>query len=234
MTGNILVTGVSSGIGYAVAKRLLDEGKAVIGISRNKPLLFLINHKNFSFHSIDLNDLNTLESTLSHLAESHPVIDGIVQCAGFGRFGNLEEFSFKQIRELIDTNLTSQILLVKTFVPQMKTRRQGSLVFIGSESVLSGGRRGAAYTAAKSGIHGLVQSLRKECASSGIRIGLVVPGMVRSNFYDKATFTHGDQTENYVEPEEVSEAVSLIINSRPGTVVDEIRLTPQKSVIQRK
>ena len=226
-----LVTGTSSGIGEAVARRLLSEGHSVVGISRGTSA---IQHINFQNENLDLSELATLENRLPSLAKQHANVSSLVLCAGFGRFGNLEEFSYAQIQELINVNLVANLYIVRAFLPALKTRQSGTLVFVGSESALSGGRRGVAYVAAKAGLAGAVKALRQECASSGVKVGIVVPGMVKSNFYDNSEFTHGASPENYIEPEDVADAVMLMLNSRKGSVVDTIHVSPMKSVIRRR
>ena len=226
-----LVTGTSSGIGEAVARRLLSEGHSVVGISRGTSA---IQHINFQNENLDLSELATLENRLPSLAKQHANVSSLVLCAGFGRFGNLEEFSYAQIQELINVNLVANLYIVRAFLPALKTRQSGTLVFVGSESALSGGRRGVAYVAAKAGLAGAVKALRQECASSGMKVGIVVPGMVKSNFYDNSEFTHGASPENYIEPEDVADAVMLMLNSRKGSVVDTIHVSPMKSVIRRR
>ena len=226
-----LVTGTSSGIGEAVARRLLSEGHSVVGVSRGTSA---IQHINFQNENLDLSELATLENRLPSLAKQHANVSSLVLCAGFGRFGNLEEFSYAQIQELINVNLVANLYIVRAFLPALKTRQSGTLVFVGSESALSGGRRGVAYVAAKAGLAGAVKALRQECASSGMKVGIVVPGMVKSNFYDNSEFTHGASPENYIEPEDVADAVMLMLNSRKGSVVDTIHVSPMKSVIRRR
>ncbi len=229
-----LVTGCSSGIGEAVANRLLAEGHQVLGVSRSRGRSSVDFDSKFQFESVDLSDLRMLEVSLPKLAKAYPDVDSIVFCAGIGRFGNLEEFSYVQIAQIIEVNLTAQLFLAKAFLSLFKSRRRGNLVFIGSESALSGGRRGVAYTASKSGIQGIARALRSECSASGVHIGVVTLGMTKSKFYDAAKFTHGDLPENFIRPEDVADAVSLMLHSRAGTVIDEIRMSPLKSVIQRK
>jgi short-subunit dehydrogenase len=227
----LLVTGASRGIGQAITQRLLQGGAEIIGIGRDFSNWNGI-PEGLSPVELDLSQLDSLPQQLKTISSEHPAIDGIVCCAGFGRFGSLEEFSPQQIRELIDLNLTSQILLTRTFLPQLKNRGQGDLIFMGSEAALTGGRRGAVYCATKFGLRGLAQSLREECAGSGIRISIINPGMVKTGFFDNLTFRPGEAEENYLLPEDVAEAVYGVLTARPGTCFDEINLSPLKKVVQ--
>lgn len=229
----IVVTGASSGIGRATASLLLAHGYRVIGIARD-----------FSKCDFDSTGLTTIELDLSRLDElplhlddlirNHPSITGLVCCAGTGRFGSLEEFSFEQIRELIDLNLTSQVYAVRALLPVMKRRQTGTIILMGSEAALAGGKRGAIYSASKFGLRGLAQSLRQECASSGIRVSLINPGMVKTGFFDNLDFRPGDADDNYILPEDVAAVVLEVIETRSGTVIDEINMSPGKKVIHFK
>ncbi|MGB5425522.1 MAG: SDR family oxidoreductase [Gammaproteobacteria bacterium] len=227
----ILVTGASSGIGHAIGTSLLAQGYRVIGMARDFSKA-RFNNEHFRAVPIDLSRLDELPARLEALMKDEPAIDGVVCCAGSGRFGSLEEFSYMQINTLLDLNLTSHIYLVRALLPGMKKRAAGDIVFMGSESARSGGKRGAVYSAAKFGLRGLAQSLRQECAASGIRVSIVNPGMVKTAFFDELDFQHGDEPDNYILPEDVASAVLTIIEARAGTVFDEINLSPQKKVIR--
>ena len=227
----ILVSGASSGIGRAVTTLLLEQGYRVTGLARDFSK-FPCHDKHFTAVPMDLSDLDKLPAQLDALLGKEPAIDGVVCCAGSGRFGSLEEFSYSQIRSLLDLNLTSQIYLVRALLPGMKQRNSGNIIFMGSEAALAGGKRGAIYSAAKFGLRGLAQALRQECAASGLRISIINPGMVKTGFFDELDFKPGDATDNYIMPEDVAGAVQLILESRPGTVFDEINLSPQKKVIR--
>ncbi len=235
MSSMVMVTGVSAGIGSAVGKQLLQNSYEVVGLSRRSAEeLKELSANRFIQEIIDLSDLDALKEHLPILVKRYTDVDAIVFCAGYGRFGGFEEFSFDQITRIVSTNLLSTMFLARAFLPQMKRRQKGRLIFIGSESALSGGRRGAVYTSTKSAIDGFVKSLRRECSSDGIHVGIVTPGMAKTEFYDEAQFTHGDSPDNYVLPGDVAEAVNMMLESRPGTVIDEVRITPLKSVITRR
>ncbi|MDE0308922.1 MAG: SDR family NAD(P)-dependent oxidoreductase [Acidiferrobacterales bacterium] len=235
MSSKIVVTGTSAGIGLAVARRLLENSHEVIGISRRTSDELNQHFANrFTQEIIDLSEPVAVQERFPILVKRHADVNAIVFCAGYGRFGSLEEFSYDQIARMVNTNLLSTMYLARAFLPQMKRKLSGKLIFIGSESVLSGGRRGAVYTATKSALDGFVKSLRRECSSDGIHAGIVTLGMVKTEFYEQAQFTHGESGDNFILPEDVAEAVAMMLESRPGTVIDEVRITPLKSVITRR
>lgn len=229
---NILVTGCSSGIGKAITKQLLAKDYNVIGVSRRTPD-DLLQNKKFSAIVMDLSSLDSLPDQLQGLLKTAPTITAAICCAGQGRFGCLEEFSFEQIRSLMDLNFTSQAYVTRALLPDMKKNGFGHLIYIGSEAALSGGRQGAIYSASKFALRGMAQSLREECASSNIRITILNPGMVKTEFFDDLSFRHGEEPENYIEPDDVAEAVLLALEVRHGTVIDEINLSPLKKVIRQ-
>ena len=225
----LLVTGCSRGIGLAITRRLLADGHLVVGISRARPE---IDAAGFTHVKLDLSDLDALPDALRDLSTTHPDINGLVLNAGFGRFGTLEQFSSSQVRQLIDLNLTSHVLVAREFLPKLKQKESGDMVFVGSESALKGGRYGAVYSATKFGLRGLVQALQEECSASGVRVGIVNPGMVNTSFFDALDFQPGDEPDQHLVAEDVVAAVMLMLEARPGAVVQEINLQPQKRVIR--
>jgi short-subunit dehydrogenase len=227
----ILVTGASRGIGAAITKRLLDNGWHVIALARDfsdwpqdTPKLELI--------SLDLSDLEALPHQLGEIARMHPDLDGLVLNAGYGQFGSLEEFSYPQIRQMVETNLTQHIYIARALTPRLKRLGYGDLVVIGSEAALSGGRKGAVYSACKFALRGFTQSLREECSQSGVRVSLINPGMVDTPFYDELDFGPGEAPENHLRAEDVADAVEMVLKAHPATVFDEINLNPLKKVIK--
>ena len=211
--------------------RLLQRGYRVTGLARDFSK-FPCADPNFTPVCMDLSDLDALPAQLDALTRQDTPVDGLVCCAGSGRFGSLEEFSLVQIRTLLDLNLTSQLYLVRALLPGMKQHAGGNIIFMGSEAALAGGKRGAVYSAAKFGLRGLAQALRQECAASGLRVSIINPGMVQTEFFNELDFRPGEAPDNYILPEDVAQAVQLILETREGTVIDEINLSPQKKVIR--
>ena len=206
-----LITGTSSGIGQAIARRLLQQGYRVTGISRRERAD--IDDDNFVARSIDLGDMRVLESALGE-----PPLAGDFDCfihaAGRGDFGSIEQFSVARIEESIRVNLLSGMVICRSLVPRMRRRGGGRIVFIGSESAL--------------------QALREDCASDAINVSLVNPGMVRSPFFDELSFAPGPQPENAIEVDDVAEAVLQILQSSGNIVIDEINLSARVKSIDFK
>ena len=229
----VLVTGASSGIGRAIARNLLQQGHHVIGVSRDSSK-FIRKMDNFTPVQLDLSRLKELPQKVRELEQTFPEIDAAVFCAGRGQFGSVEEFSYAQIEDLMTLNFTSQAFLVKALLPALKSKDHGDLIFIGSEAALKGSRKGAMYCAAKFALRGFTQALREECGKSNVRVCLINPGMVKTEFFEQLSFEPGDDQSNYIEPEDVAEAVSYVLNSRAQIVIDEINLSPLNKVVKFK
>jgi 3-hydroxy acid dehydrogenase/malonic semialdehyde reductase len=229
----ILVTGASSGIGRAIARNLLQQGHHVIGLSRDRSK-FIRQMDDFSPVQLDLSRLDELPQKIRELELAFPEIDAVIFCAGRGQFGSVEEFSYTQIESLMTINFTSQAFLVRALLPALKRKSHCDLIFIGSEAALKGSRKGAMYCAAKFAVRGFTQALREECGKSNVRVCLINPGMVKTAFFEQLSFEPGDDQSNFIEPEDVAEAVSYVLNSRAQIVIDEINLSPLNKVVKFK
>ena len=228
--GTVLITGASSGIGLATSQLLLGQGYQVIGLSRRGHVAQL-EHDNFSALALDLDDLEDLESRIGELLKSRKV-NCFVHAAGQGHFGSIEQFSITQIEASIRVNLVSAMVICRRLVPVFRRQGEGRLIFIGSESALRAGKKGALYSAAKYGLRGFCQSLREDCGSDGIQVSLVNPGMVRSPFFDDLSFEPGPDSMNAIEVADVADVVWQIMQSSHDIVIDEVNLSPRVKSIK--
>ncbi len=229
----ILISGASSGIGRATAERLLDEGHQVIGIGRDFEKCDF-NNQQFTAIELDMGNIKKLPDELTQLNKQYPEIDTLINCAGQGRFGSLEEFSYKQIYKLIDLNFTSHAFVCRAFMPSLKKKTHSNIIFLGSEAALEGTQKGSIYCASKFALRGFAQALRAECANSGVHISIINPGMVKTEFFNELNFAPGKQAENHITAADIAAVIEDILNMRPGTVIDEINLSPLKKVINFK
>lgn len=224
-----LVTGASSGIGLATCRRLLRHNCRVIGIARDFSKIGL-DHPLLTTHSLDLLDLAASERLIKQLARDTPP-DYFVHSSGHGLFGSIEQFSVRQIDDYLTANLTSALVICRSLLPPMRRNKAGRIIFIGSESALRAGRKGALYSAAKFGLRGLAQALREDCARDGISVSLVNPGMVRTAFFDDLHFRPAAGPDNALEADDVARLVLQIINSSKDMIIDEINLSPRNRSI---
>mgnify|MGYP000279350832 FL=1 len=229
----LLVTGASSGIGRAIAKQLLLAGHSVIGTSRDCSQ-FTVSHHNFSSFALDLTQLDQISTKLKALEKAHPALDGVIFAAGYGQFGSIEQFSYAQIEQMMTVNFTSQAFITRALIPNLKRKPFSNLIYIGSEAALKGARKGSVYCASKFALRGFTQALRDECGSSTVRISLINPGMVRTNFFDNLSFQPGDDKTHGLLAEDIAETVDYILNSNNNIVIDEINLNPANKVIKFK
>lgn len=230
----IIVSGASSGIGLAMSQALLEKGYRVLGIADQ----FdggSISHENFSAQILDMSDLDKLPAAIAELVESIELpVKALINNAGMGKMGFLEQLSVKDMRRLMDVNFMSHAIVTKAFLPLLKKQAHGDIVFTGSEAALKGARQGSIYCASKFAIRGFAQALREECGKSGVRVSIINPGAVRTPFFDDLHFEPGSEPVNAIEPEDIAQMLLTVIEARPGTVFDEITLSPLNQVWQRK
>ena len=229
----VLVTGSSSGIGYEITLKLLGLGAKVIGIARNHDRSKLEN-KNYTTYKCDVSAHQKLEILLKQILKNHPQINCFISNAGYGDFGPLENFSTLQIKNFIATNLTSHIVMTKLLLPHFKRIKIGDIIFIGSEAGLLGAKNGSLYCTAKFGLRGFSEALSKDVANKNIRVSIINPGMIRTNFFENLNFEPGNDEENAINIKDVSSTVAYILHLSRNTIVDEINLSPLKKAIKFK
>ena len=177
----ILITGSSKGIGLAITEKILSHNVKVVGISMEKPE-FNKTYKNYCHFNIDFSNLNRLDQDIYQVLKEHPDISGVINNAGYGKFSNIENFSSKQIRDYMNANLTSHIIVTRAILPHFKRRKAGNVIFIGSEAALVGSKQGSLYCASKFGLRGLAQALARELHPQNIHVGhFVIDGSIDTN-----------------------------------------------------
>jgi len=182
---NWLITGVSSGIGRALANAALSEGGYVVGTLRKA-------EQAAEFESIapgraialqlDVTDRPKVAAEIPRLLERIGSLDVLVNNAGYGMNGALEELSDEEIDRCIATNLVAPMTMIRAVLPHMRERRRGDIINVSSISGFIGYPGLTAYTAAKFGLSGFSESLAKELAPFGIRVMAVEPGAFRTRF----------------------------------------------------
>jgi NADP-dependent 3-hydroxy acid dehydrogenase YdfG len=231
--GKVVVTGSSSGIGRALTELLLARGATVVGIARRHDK-FEPGSSHYLPVTLDLSELDTAAGAFDALAREHPDVQAIVSNAGSGRIAELEQIAAAEIRRDIDLNLTSHLLVARAFLPGLKRRGGGDLLITGSTSGRRGARKGAVYCAAKFGLRGMAQALRRECARAGVRVTLLSPGPVRTPFFDSLDHEPGEGQAHALGAEDVARVMLQVLEAPSHVVFDEIELGPRHEVMRRR
>jgi len=229
----VLVTGCNSGIGLATTENLLHAGARVVGISRNDTPT-IEQSSNFSYFSMDLTLVDKISRQVQSILKEHPDIDTVVANAGCGTFGHLEQIRDEEIVETVNLNLTSQMILAKALTPHLKTQGYGDFIFVGSIAAIHPGKKGALYSATKSGVQTLAKVLREECATRNVRVMLIQPGMTQTNFYAKLSFEPGEEPAQHLEPSDVANLIADMLCTPRNMVLDEVTASPLTKVVKFK
>lgn len=231
MTHTALVTGASSGIGQAIAQRLLEHGYEVYGIGRDFSACTLTGHAQFHTVVLDLLDTPALLAFLETLPKDN--LSVLVNSAGCAWYGPHETLSVEAIQTMTRVNLETPILLCAKLLRTLK-QNHGTIINIASVTALETSTHGAAYGALKAGLVHFSRTLFEEHRKSGLKVSVILPDMTDTALYRNADFGP-DLTEGaYLSPEDTADAVMAVLNAREGTVLSEIVLRPQYRRIHRK
>ena len=196
-----LVTGASSGIGRDIARELSKKGYDLIIVARNiKKLEELKKDLNTNVEIICM-DLRSEENCIK-LHEMTKDIDLLVNNAGLGAFGNFTEIDLDRDLTIIKTNITALHILTKLYLKDMKKKNSGRILNVASIAGFMPGPLMATYYASKNYVVRLSEAIREELKkeNSNVRISLLCPGPVRTNFNDVANvkFDIGSLSSEYV------------------------------------
>ena len=226
----ILITGTSRGIGSAIKSHFIKKGDQVVGISRTK----IDNQENYFHHNIDLSKINELSNSLKPIIKYHNDINILILNAGFGIFKEIDQFSEDEIFNVLNVNLYANIIICKLILPILRQQKNSKIIFLGSESALSGQAKGTIYCASKFGLRGFALSLMQELRKNLIQVSIINPGFVKTNFFDNLNFTHNDNPHNYININEIIKIIELNIELGNHCLIEEINLQPYKKVIIKK
>lgn len=181
----VLVTGVSSGIGQAVASAFAAKGFEVFGTSRNPQLTQPT--PGVELVPLDLTDAESVTAAVATVVQRAGRIDILVNNAGIGVFGAAEESSIAQAQELFDTNFFGLVRLTREVLPYLRAQGSGRIINVGSVLGFLPAPYGALYAASKHAVEGYSESLDHETREFGVRVSVVEPGYTNTSFESNAT-----------------------------------------------
>ena len=180
-----MITGVSSGFGYELAKQLLEKGDVVIGTVRNEnKVADFIEKYPETFHDaiLDVTNVPQIHQAVDSAFEKFGHIDVVVSNAGYGLFGAAEELSDGEVDHILATNLTGSIQLIRSALPHFRTQASGRIIQISSYGGQVAFAGNSLYHATKFGIEGFCEAVAQEVKPFNIGVTIVEPGGARTEF----------------------------------------------------
>ena len=174
----VFITGASSGIGKAIGEFLHHKDFIVYGTSRNPSK---VENSIFPLVALDVRDVNSIKVAISEVLAITNRIDVVINNAGVGITGPLEEIPLEEIKNNFETNLFGPVEVMKAVLPQMRTQKQGLIINITSIAGYMGLPYRSVYSSSKGALELITEALRMEVKSFGIHITNVAPGDFATN-----------------------------------------------------
>ena len=222
-----LVTGASSGIGAAIARKLLTEGARVHGLSRRLDALEQVSPEHFADgrfvpHPLDITDAAAVRELAAELADGDP-IDILVCGAGTNvnkrRFAELSDESFDLVMK---TNVYGVFTVLSATLPQLRDNN-GDVVIISSIAAHWSDHSGAAYGASKAALLGLAQGASRDEHGNGVRVCSILPGLVDTPLLDlRPTPPPPEVREWAIHPDDIADTVAFVVGLPARTNIAEI------------
>lgn len=216
------ITGVSGGIGNAIAKRLLEKGYLVYGTHLTRKIENLTG--DFIPVKLDVRDKEQVFAVSENIGR----VDVLINNAGIASLKEFSDITYEEWCDTINVNLTGAFLCTKAFLSKMISHKSGCIVNISSIWGICGASCEAHYSASKAGIIGFTKALAKEMGPSGIRVNAVAPGYIETSMTQglsdevKARLVNSTPLMRSGKPIDVADAVMLILESEfiTGEVVN--------------
>ena len=228
-----VITGASAGIGWASALALAAEGARLVVTARRADrldaLAAQIQTRGSEAIAVagDAREEHTAQRTVSAAVQTFGGIDILLNNAGVGNYKELVATSAAEYDELMDSNMRSTFLFTRHTVAVMLERGTGTILMIASMAGIYGFAGEAVYCATKFAQVGFAQALDRELRPKGIKVGVICPGGVKTEFaLGKGRTAESVAQSAMLEPEDVAAAVVLACTQAPGSRIIEIQMRP--------
>jgi NAD(P)-dependent dehydrogenase (short-subunit alcohol dehydrogenase family) len=213
------VTGASQGLGLALVKRLLREGHQVAATSRTKETLAqAVGNTSAAFLplQVDLGSDASVQAAIAQTVSTFGRLDVVVNNAGYGIGGSIEELSDAETRQAFDVNVFGTLNVCRQALPHLRQQGAGHIINISSIAALAGATGWAVYSATKAAVSAFTEILAQDVAGFGIKATVVEPGGFRTNFLTAESLALPQQPIAAYEDVRASHARYLQLNGSQG------------------
>jgi len=189
------VTGASRGLGRALAEHALERGDAVVATARDPSRLAaeLGPDERVLTATLDITDQGAAQAAVAAALERFGRIDVLVNNAGRGLIGAVEEASEAEVLAVFENNVFGTLAVTRAVLPSMRERRAGTIVNVSSVGGMASRSGGGIYGGTKFAIEGISEALHAELAPLGIRVVIVEPGAFRTDFHDPGSIRFSER-----------------------------------------
>jgi 3-oxoacyl-[acyl-carrier protein] reductase len=228
------VTGGSRGIGAAIVQRLAKDGFHVVAVARSLDKLDAICNQikaeggSAEALAVDIADSKAFAAAVEKTADTHGRLDVLVNNAGITRDGLILRMDDEDFDAVIDTNLKSAFVTIRTAARPMMRAKGGRIINIGSVSGVAGNAGQANYAASKAGLIGLSKSVAKELAGKNITCNVVAPGFISTDMTDALNDTIKEKVKEVIplrrfgQPQEIAGVVSFLAGPDSSYVTGQV------------
>ena len=214
------ITGASRGFGALVTERALAQGDAVVAAARNPQAIVerFGTHANLLAVALDVNDETQAQAAANAAIARFGRIDVLLNNAGFGVLGAVEETSAAEVEAVFRTNVFGLLNVTRAVLPHMRAARSGRVLNVSSIGGYRGGAGFGVYCSTKFAVEGLTEALHEELAPLGIHATVVEPGYFRTDFLDTQSLTVSPATigDYDLTAGQVRKAATGLNHSQPG------------------
>ncbi|MFT4311485.1 MAG: SDR family oxidoreductase [Candidatus Woesearchaeota archaeon] len=218
----IIITGASEGIGKETAKLFYENKKRVLATSRNLKKLEKL-PKEITKKELDV----TKEEQVKEVFKNIKKIDCLVCNAGVGHFSELEKTTTKKYDEMFQTNVKGVFLTLKYALPILKKQGKGQIIVISSMAGINPVPGASIYASTKWAIQGMITSLKQELRDTKIKVSLVLPGSVKTKFFEKAGIQRSNK--RILKPKTIAQNIFDIYNQPKDCDLDQIIIRPSNN-----
>ncbi|MBN3492554.1 SDR family oxidoreductase [Vibrio neptunius] len=232
----IVITGASSGIGEAIARRLSNEGHPLLLLARRVERLEALNLPNTLCEKVDVTDKASFEAAIAKAEAQFGPVDGLVNNAGVMLLGQIDTQDTVEWKRMLDVNVLGLLNGMQSVLAPMMERNSGTIINVSSIAGKKTFPNHAAYCGTKFAVHAISENVREEVAASNVRVTTIAPGAVETELLSHTTSQEiKDGYDDWkvdmggvLAADDVARAVEFAYNQPQNVCIREIALAPTK------
>lgn len=232
----VVITGASSGIGLALAKRFSKEGYPVLMIARRAELMQKENLPNTVCRSVDVTDPKAMEKAIKEAEKIYGETDLLINCAGIMLLGDINKQDYAEWENMIDVNIKGILTGTHYVLPQMTARNSGTIINFSSIAGRKTFDNHAVYCGTKFAVHAITEAIRKEVSQSNVRLLTIAPGVVETPLLSHTTDAEivknyeewKKSIENGLDTEQIADTVFFMYTMPQNVSIREVVIAKTK------